>query len=381
MRDLVRSTVTTGMAIATAGALAVAPAVLPTEPHSPHVMTDVRLSAATATMPAIPAPGALVEQFLLNQIQDCSLICPFIIQGAIQVPVNFATIPLTFIGELQSAPSLLQAIALTDATVSGAANTALTGIIDNDLGGALPRAQNALEVALVGLIDIGTTAVTQPANLIQAIITARTNFFVALTQPPGTMPPPPVHNALEAAVVRVIEIASSLTFQAPERLLLGITQASDAFFRTLGNTGNLGAALGAVGSSVSTTVSDSVAFIQHAFSEPIPITPTAATRGATSTTTATGATSMATATGATNTTTATGATNTRTTARTHTLPLTIATQVGQSSMKTGSDAPVTQPSSTTSQHKPAGGKPDQIVNRVLTSLGTSDHHTTKKPGR
>ncbi|MBV8350245.1 MAG: hypothetical protein JOZ49_22850, partial [Mycolicibacterium sp.] len=344
MRDLVRSTVTTGIAIATAGALAVAPAVLPTEPHAPAVMTDVRLSAATATMPASPPLGALVGQFLVNQVEDCSLICPFIIQLAIQVPVNFAIIPFTFIGELQSGTPLLQAIALTDATVSGAANAALTGIIDNDLTGALPRAQNSLEVALIGLIDIATTAVTQPANLLQAIIDARTNFFVALTQSPG-QPVPPVHNALEAGVVRVIEIVSSLTFQAPERLLLGVTQAADAFFRTLGNTGNLAAALGAVGSSVSATVSDSVAFIQHAFTEPIPITPAAATRGATSTTTGTAATGMATATGATNTTTATGATkipttntttatgatNMPTTARTHTLdnmqPVTIATQV------------------------------------------------------
>ena len=64
------------------------------------------------------------------------------------------------------------------------------------------------------------------------------------------MPPPVVHNALEAGAVRVIEVVSSLTFQAPERLLLGVTQAADALFTTLGATGNVGTALAATGASI-----------------------------------------------------------------------------------------------------------------------------------
>jgi hypothetical protein len=184
---------------------------------------------------------------------------------------------VTLAAELQSGQPLLNAIARTDATVSGAANAALTGIIDNDLGLVLPRAQNALEVAVVGLIDIGTTAVTQPGNLLSAINAARTNFLGGLQQPPGTMPPPVVHNALEAGAVRVIEVVSSLTFQAPERLLLGVTQAADALFSTLGATGNIGSALAATGASVATTVSESAAFVRHALTEPIPISPAVTT--------------------------------------------------------------------------------------------------------
>ncbi|MBV9089515.1 MAG: hypothetical protein JO044_06355 [Mycobacteriaceae bacterium] len=356
------------MAIAAAGVLTIA-AVSPTEPHSPPAaVSDIRLAAATATTPAVPPPGALIEQFLANQIQNCSLICPFIVQGAIQVPVNFALIPLTLIGELQSAPSLLQAIALTDATVSGAANAALTGIITNDLGLVLPRAQNALEIAVVGLIDIGTTAFTQPANLLEAINTARTNLFDALTQPPGTMPPPAVHNGLEAAAVRAIEVASSLTFQAPERLLLGITQAVNAFFTSLGNTGDFGAALGAVGTSVSVTVGDSVAFIRHALTEPIPITPSAAT--------VTSVPSSA-VTSTTTTPIATAHTQTPTTKAPAVSP-----QLLRSSLKTGNDAVATQPSFTTVPTTPTRTvrTPEHIVNRVVTSPGSSNHHTEQKPG-
>jgi hypothetical protein len=248
-------------------------------------------------------PGALITQFLANQIQNCSLICPFIVQLAIEPTIKFAIIPVTFAAELQAGEPLLNAIALTDATVSGAANAALTGIITNDLGLVLPRAQNALEVAVVGLIDIGITAVTQPGNLLPAISTARTNFLAGLQQPPGTMPPPAVHNAVQAAAVRTIEVVSALTFQAPERLLLGVTQAADAFFSTLGATGNAGAALAAAGSSVATTVGESAAFVRHALTEPIPVAPTSPIRAATATTTTTTAPTTATTTTATTTTT------------------------------------------------------------------------------
>jgi hypothetical protein len=105
------------------------------------------------------------------------------------------------------------------------------------------------------------------------------------------MPPPVVHNALEGGVVRVIEVVSSLTFQAPERLLLGVTQAADAFFSTLGATGNVGSALAATGASVATTVRESAAFVRHALTEPIPVSPavTAAVTGAPKTATSTAA--------------------------------------------------------------------------------------------
>jgi hypothetical protein len=281
MRDLVRSSVTTGIAVAAVGALAVTPATLPAEVHSPPtIATNVRLAAATTATTATPPLGALIGQFITNQGQNCELVCPFIVQLAVQPALNFAIIPFTFAQELQSPGTLLQAIARTDATVSGALNDAVTGIINNDLNGPLPRAQNALEVALVGLIDIGVTGVTQPGGILGAINTARTDFFGALQEPPGTMGPPVVHNALEAGVVRAIEVTSALTFQAPERLLLGVTQAANALFSTLGNTGDVGAALRAVGASIATSVSEALAFIPRALNVPIQISPAVATTAA-----------------------------------------------------------------------------------------------------
>jgi hypothetical protein len=67
------------------------------------VQSEVRLAApnlllasAAPTTAAAPAPvplGAPIEQFLLNQLQDCSLICPFIVQGLVQVPVSLRDSP------------------------------------------------------------------------------------------------------------------------------------------------------------------------------------------------------------------------------------------------------------------------------------------------
>jgi hypothetical protein len=289
MRELIRSYVTNSIAIAAASTLAFVLAPLPADPHSPRTQqSDVSLAAASTVAPATPPPGALIEQFLANQVQNCSLICPFIIQALVQVPVKYAILPLTLVRELQAGVPFVQGALLSDATVSGALNDAVTGIISNDLDLVLPRAQNALEVAVVGLIDVGLSAVTQPGNLPAELNNARTSFFTALTQPPGTMPPPAVHNSLEAFAVRAIEVTSALTFQAPERLLLGGTQAVNAFFTTIGTTGNLAATIQAVEASVSKTGSDSAGFIRHALDEPIvtqPVTTGAGTPVPTSSTT------------------------------------------------------------------------------------------------
>lgn len=278
MDELIRSTVQTGFATVVAAALAVTPVPLRSVPQPPPgVAAGTTLTADAMTL--TPPLGALAQQFLANQVTDCSLICPFIVQFATQPLVKFAVIPVTFAQQLRSGQPLLQATALTDATVSGAANTALTCIMTNDLNAALPRAQHSLETALIGLLRIGTTAATAPADLPQAILTARAEVFAALRQPPGPETPA-VRNAWEAASVRAIEVASAFLFQAPERLLLGVTQAADALFTTLGATGSVGTALAAVHASVAATVSETAGFIDHAFTRPIPVTPAAAGRAA-----------------------------------------------------------------------------------------------------
>jgi len=270
MHSIVRSPVAPTVAFLAAAAVTATSGIAVREhPSIPPVLhADVRLAAAAG-----PPLGALIGQFLDNQAENCSLICPFIVQGVVQVPVTFAVIPRTFVQQLRAGEPLLRAIALTDATVSQAAEDAINGIIDNDLQLVLPRAQNALEVAVVGLLEIGRTAVTRPGRLVDAVLTARSDVFDALNSPPGTMPPPPVHDRIEALTVRAIEVGSALTFQIPERALQGVAQATNSFFTTVGATGRLRPALRAVGVSVRETIRDSAAFLAGAVSRPIPVSP------------------------------------------------------------------------------------------------------------
>ena len=77
MIALTRSSVITSVAAAGIGALVISNVTPAQEVHSPpSVVHEVRLAAS-------PAPGALLDRFLLNQLQNCAAICPFIVQGLV----------------------------------------------------------------------------------------------------------------------------------------------------------------------------------------------------------------------------------------------------------------------------------------------------------
>lgn len=233
---------------------------------------DVDLTAASVQ----PPPGALITQFLANQVQNCSLICPFVVQGAVQVPTAALLAPGTFVTQLQSGQPLVQALGLAGATVSGAANDVWTGLIRTDLDQVVPRTQFGTEVIAVGLVRIGEAAFTQPGQLPGVLGQTRSDLFDALNNPPGPESVPVVHTPLEAAAVRGTEVFWAVAFHSTEQLTLIVTRVPNAFLTTLGNTGDVGKAVQATGEAVGTTISESVAPIHDALTKPIPITPRAA---------------------------------------------------------------------------------------------------------
>ncbi|WP_191989202.1 hypothetical protein [Mycobacteroides salmoniphilum] len=233
---------------------------------------DVDLTVASVQ----PPPGALITQFLANQVQNCSLICPFVVQGAVQVPTVALLAPGTFVTQLQSGQPLVQALGLAGATVSGAANDVWTGLIRTDLDQVVPRTQFGTEVIAVGLVRIGEAAFTQPGQLPVVLGQARSDLFDALNNPPGPESVPVVHTPLEAAAVRGTEVFWAVAFHSTEQLTLIVTRVPNAFLTTLGNTGDVGKAVQATGEAVVTTISESVAPIRDALTKPIAITPRAA---------------------------------------------------------------------------------------------------------
>lgn len=248
----------------------------PPGPSARSARFDVDLTAASAQ----PPPGALITQFLANQVQNCSLICPFVVQGAVQVPTAALLAPGTFVTQLQSGQPLVQALGLAGATVSGAANDVWTGLIRTDLDQVVPRTQFGTEVIAVGLVRIGEAALTQPGQLPGVLGQARSDLFDALNNPPGPESVPVVHTPLEAAAVRGTEVFWAVAFHSTEQLTLIVTRVPNAFLTTLGSTGDVGKAVQATGEAVVTTVSESVAPIRDALTKPIPITPVAASKPA-----------------------------------------------------------------------------------------------------
>ncbi|OHU49513.1 hypothetical protein [Mycobacteroides chelonae] len=222
------------------------------------------------------APGALVAQFLANQVQNCSLICPFVVQGAVQVPTAALLTPGAFVAQLQAGKPLVQALGLTGATVSGAADDVWTGLIRTDLDQVVPRTQFGTEVIAVGLVRVGEAVFTEPGQFPGVLGQARSDLFDALNNRPGPESVPVVHTPLEAAAVRGTEVFWAVAFHSTEQLTLVVTRVPNAFLTTLGSSGSVVKAVQATGEAVTTTVSESVAPIRDALTKPIPITPRAA---------------------------------------------------------------------------------------------------------
>ncbi|NED64721.1 hypothetical protein G3I15_27725, partial [Streptomyces sp. SID10244] len=78
-----------------------------------------------------------------------------------------------------------RATGIAAASITRPANSAMTGIIDNDLNLVLPRAQNALEVAVVEGLTVADTVRSgaPPGAVGKAVDTGRAKIVDALNAP------------------------------------------------------------------------------------------------------------------------------------------------------------------------------------------------------
>jgi hypothetical protein len=168
MHALTRSSVITRIAAAGIGALAVTYATPAPDVHSPpRSVREVQLAAS-------PAPGALLEQFLLNQFQNCAAICPFIVQGLGTVPIGAIETPAALgIVAAQSSASPLQAAGAARQSVAAPAPTpsitvGLPGlnILTKAVGVLTTTAEQTIQVALSLAVGglVGTPIVLSGVN-------------------------------------------------------------------------------------------------------------------------------------------------------------------------------------------------------------------------
>jgi hypothetical protein len=246
--------------------------------------TPVHLTAANSA-----PPGAIPLAFLRNQFQYCEVICPYMVQGVLEVPVAVAQAPAVFLDSLTTTGDVLSAVGAAAASVTGRISAAATPIIDNDVYRVVPKAFNTLEVALVEFVNV-TSVILEPARFLPAVHTARANILAALNQPL----PPPVPTETGARTlpqvlgVEAVKVFTAVVFQAGELLLLGVVQSADAAARELAESGDPVAAvragtskaaesIGVAGEVVRDAVDTAVTNIRDALDQPFPASATNST--------------------------------------------------------------------------------------------------------
>ncbi|WP_232016796.1 hypothetical protein [Gordonia insulae] len=209
----------------------------------------IRAPAAVASLPSVPAVGAIPRAFIRNQFQNCDAICPYIAQGLVEVPVALWHAPGVYADRSARGWSVPMSAGAAAFSVTRPANAAMTGIISNDLSLVLPRAQNALVVAVVEGLEIASVLRAGPRSsddgdhrdrITEAVATGRTRVLDALNRP---LTPDPASTAVvrtpaQQRALDTIDAGSAILFQAPEMLLLGATDAADSAARNLTATGD-----------------------------------------------------------------------------------------------------------------------------------------------
>jgi hypothetical protein len=251
----------TGIAVVSVAAMTAAPLAPVNQSQSPPtVAQDVRLAAAT-----VP-PGGLATSFLGNQVIYCSIICPLLLQTAVTPAAATLQTPGTFLTALQSG-DLLKAIGVTAASVTGPTNTAAGKAILADGTIPAPRALNAFEVGVVGLLNVVPAAAGGLPGIATAIQTARQDTFTALNLPVVANPTPTVmpQGVVQVAVVGAINVGAAVIFPAFNDVLSGAFQTPDAVAKELAATGDPVRAVAAgvntaagVVTAAGTVISDSV---------------------------------------------------------------------------------------------------------------------------
>jgi hypothetical protein len=245
--------------VAVTGAMAVA--VPPPSPPAPvDRVADVRLAADP-----VPA-GGLLTSFLGNQAIYCSIICLDVVKLVVTVPAGALAAPVAFVQTLPSG-NVFKAVGSAAASVTNPLDAAFDPIITNDLNLVLPRAQNTLEVAVVGLLNIASST---PLDLPDAVQAARQSTFDALNDTiPPTLTSPNPHGLVQVVAVEAIEVASSVAFQAFEEGLLGVVQTADAGATTLAHTGDPVAAATAGAQAAQASATKSLNYIVTAVDDAV----------------------------------------------------------------------------------------------------------------
>ncbi|MDZ4265457.1 MAG: hypothetical protein U1D00_07130, partial [Mycobacterium sp.] len=196
---------------------------------------EVRLAAT-----GVP-PGGLITSFLGNQVIYCSIICPLLVDTAATAFVTTFQTPGTLFTALQSG-DLWKALGVTAASVTGPTNAAAQAAIVADGTLVAPRALNAFEVGVVGLLNVLPAAADGLPGVLEALQTARQDTFTALHLPivPNPTPTAVPRGVLQVVVVEAIHVVAAIIFPAFNHVLSAVFETPDAMAQELAATGGRG---------------------------------------------------------------------------------------------------------------------------------------------
>lgn len=210
------------------------------------VLAPAPTGAAQTLGAPVPPPGAIASAVVGNQLKYCALICPHIVDFVVDVPTAIVGAPRVFIDAQQRTGSRDRATGIAFASVTSPARSAMSGIIGNDLNLVLPRAQNALEVAIVEMLHVLDVARSGAGSgrVQRAFNAGRAQIVDALNAPIVENPPPLARprTQQQASVVDAIDVGSAVLFRAPEVVLAGATEAADIAASHLARTGDMSGA-------------------------------------------------------------------------------------------------------------------------------------------
>jgi hypothetical protein len=201
-------------------------------PSPPTVTREIQLAAM------VP-PGGLITSFLNNQGIYCSLICPLLLQTATTAIATTLQEPGVFLAALPS-EGLLKAIGIAGASMTGPTDAAMEQAIAVDAAIPAKRALNALEVGVVGLLNIIPAVSGGPGAVLTAFEQFRQQTFDALNAPVVPNPTPTVmpQGVFQVAVIGAINVVAAVIFPAFNDFLAGVFQVPNAVSQTLATTGD-----------------------------------------------------------------------------------------------------------------------------------------------
>lgn len=224
--------------------------------------TGIVAIGAAPTVPATTAPtshsqdaalvetavplGGLLTTFVGNQGIYCSIICPLLAETGITAAMTTFQTPAVFVSALQSG-DVFKAIGAAAASVTGPTNDAAAAAILADGTLVAPRALNAFEVGVVGVLNVMSATPGGLPDVIDAIQVARQQTFDALNAPivPNPVPLATPQGLVQVAAISAINVIAAVIFPAFNDVLGAAFSASNAAAQELAASGDPARAIAA----------------------------------------------------------------------------------------------------------------------------------------